>query len=303
MAARWSAMALGCQVLLGAGLAAALATGSRLSALAVAALIIGELYCVAFLLAAAPLALGLLMAAPGCIVRRRGARMLEALWRDAWALELALGRMALEPCRAPVKPPRATAPSPARPVLLVHGFACSRAVWRPLLARLGAAGIGPVRAVSLEPLFAGIEAYAAALVRELEGLGARCGGGAVTIVAHSMGGLAARAALRSARPGLIGRIITIGAPHHGTTLACCFRWPSTREMCPGSSWLAQLNACQEGRLDIPMTTLYSLDDNYVVPARSARFQGARAIELRGVGHLGLLDSKTVLERVVLELVE
>ncbi|HEX8755974.1 MAG TPA: alpha/beta fold hydrolase [Steroidobacteraceae bacterium] len=303
MAARWSAIALGCQLLLGAGLAAALATGSRLSALAVAALVIGELCCVAFLLAAAPLALGQAMAAPGCTPRGRGTRMLEALWRDAWALDLALGRMALEPCRAPVKSPQATARSPAHPVMLVHGFACSRAVWRPLLARLGAADVGPVRAVSLEPLFAGIDAYAAQLLTELEGLGARSGGGAVTIVAHSMGGLVARAALRSARPGLVGRIITIGAPHHGTTLACCFRWPSAREMCPGSSWLAELNACQEGRLDIPMTTLYSLDDNYVVPAGSARFHGARAIELRGIGHLGLLDSKAVLGQVVSELAE
>lgn len=303
MAARWSAMVLACQMLLAAGLAAVLAAASSLSGLAVAAWVFAELCCVAILLSAAPLALGRMMAAPGCISRGRTAQRIRGVCGDAVALEVALGRMALEPWRAPAELAGADAPLVPRPVLLVHGFACSRAVWRPLLARLHEMEIGPVRAVSLEPLFAGIESYAADLLAELEGLGARGDGTAVTIVAHSMGGLVARAALRAARPGLIGRIITIGAPHHGTTLACCFHWPSTREMCPGSGWLTQLNACQEGRLTIPMTTLYSLDDNYVVPARSARFQGARTIELRSVGHLGLLDSKTVLEEIVSELLE
>lgn len=74
-------------------------------------------------------------------------------------------------------------------------------------------------------------------------------------------------------------------------------------MCPGSSWLGELNACQEGRLGIPVTTLYSLDDNYIVPAESARLDGARAIELEGLGHLALLDSKTVLEHVISELLQ
>ena len=303
MAARWSAMVLSCQMLLAAGLAAALCAASALSGLAVTACVLAELCCVAFLLAAAPLALGLWMAAPGCVPRRRTGQILRALWSDAVALEVALGRMALEPRRAPAVSAAAAAALPTRPVLLVHGFACSRAVWRPLLARLRAKGIGPVRAVSLEPLFAGIEAYAAQLLLELEALGSQSGGTAITIVAHSMGGLVARAALRGARPGLIGRLITIGTPHHGTTLACRFRWRNAREMCPGSSWLTDLNACQEGRLGLPVTTLYSLDDNYVIPARSARLLRARTLELRGLGHLALLDSRTVLEHVVSELLE
>ncbi|HVS75396.1 MAG TPA: hypothetical protein VHE11_00570, partial [Steroidobacteraceae bacterium] len=121
------------------------------------------------------------------------------------------------------------------------------------------------------------------------------------IVAHSMGGLVARAALRRARPGLIGRIITIGAPHHGTTVACLFRWPSALQMCPGSRWLDDLNASQEGHWAVPVTTLYSLEDNLILPAISSRLEGARAHELRGLGHLTLLRSPQVLDRVVSEL--
>lgn len=300
MSARLSGWVLGGQLLLAAALAAALAVASSVRAPAIAALSLVELCAVALFLAIAPLALGRSMAAGGDSPRGLG-QLLRALCGDALALEVELGRMALEPCRASADSVSAAGAISPHPVLLVHGIGCSRAVWRPLLARLRAAGVGPVRAVSLEPLFADIEAYAADLLPELEVLASRAAGRTITIVAHSMGGLVARAALRKARPGLIGQIITLGAPHHGSALACCFRWPSARQMCPGSSWLTELNACQEGRLDIPVTTLYSLDDNYVVPASSARLRGARALELQGLGHLSLLLSKRVHEHVISEL--
>lgn len=300
MAAQWSVLALGCQLLLAAALAATLAAGFALSGATIAVLTVGEVYVVALLLAAVPLALSR-SPLPGASRHARIRYTLRALFSDALAFEIAMGRMALEPCRGVAHPAVESSPQVRRPVLLVHGFGCSRAVWRPLLARLRAAGIGPVRAVSLEPLFAGMETYAGQLLDELEALGSADAGHPVTIVAHSMGGLVARAALRRARPGLVGRIVTIGTPHHGTALACRFGWPGARQMCPGSSWLEELNACQEARLGIPVTTLYSLDDNYVVPARSARFRGARTVELQGLGHLGLLVSKRVLDNVMSEL--
>jgi hypothetical protein len=84
-------------------------------------------------------------------------------------------------------------------------------------------------------------------------------------------------------------------------VACRFRWQNAREMCPGSSWLSDLNAAQEGQLPVPVTTLYSLEDNFILPTRSARLQGARAIELRRIGHLTLLRSRRVFDCVVSEL--
>lgn len=300
MAARWSLLALLAQLLLAVACAAWLAAAFAASGPAIASSAIVELGGVALLLAVAPRALGCSVS-PQCCRREDMGHTLRALFNDALAFEIAMTRMALEPCRAAPDSAVAGAPPIVRPVLLVHGFGCSRAVWRPLLGRLRAAGIGPVRAVSLEPLLAGMETYAAKLLAELEALAARGSGHAITIVAHSMGGLVARAALREARPGLIGRIVTIGTPHHGTALACRFRWAGAQEMCPGSSWLGELNASQEGRLGVPMTTLYSLDDNYVLPASSARFEGARTIELRGLGHLGLLASRRALDAVVGEL--
>jgi predicted alpha/beta hydrolase family esterase len=302
VAARWSAVALAFQLLLAAGLAWALAASSALSGGTIAAAAVAELCAFALLLAAAPLVLGC-SKAPGSFPSGRMRDLLRAWGGDALAFQVMLGRMALEPWRAPPGSAGATTSLRQRPVLLVHGFGCSRAVWRPLIARLGAAGIGPVRAVSLEPPFADVETYASELLGEIAALGSGAGGRAVTVVAHSMGALVARAALRAAAPGLIGRIVTIAAPHHGTALACHFHWANARQMRPGSRWLAELNAAQEGKLGIPVATVYSLHDNYVIPAASARLEGARAIELRGLGHLSLLSSKRALEQVLSELLQ
>lgn len=299
MAARWSALALALQLLLAAALMAVLCEVAAPSRAVIAVSTVAALGGIALLVSAAPLVLAR-WGAPAAASAPRTGHLLRALWSDAFALEMQLARMALEPLR---RPPDLTPAVPPlfRPVLLVHGLGCSCAVWRPLIARLRAAGFAPVRAVSLEPLSAGLETCASQLHGELEALVARGAVAPIVIVAHSMGGLAARAALRQAPPGLIGRIITLGTPHHGTALACRFSWPSARQMCPGSRWLEELNACQEGRLGIPVTTLYSLDDNYIFPAASARLQGARSIELEGLGHLALLTARTVLDRVVSEL--
>jgi PGAP1-like protein len=297
MAARWSATLLALQLLSAAGLATVLVAVFALSGLGAALCAVLELCAVALLLAAAPLALAR-RAAPGSLMPACGGYLLRALCSDALALQIAMARMTLEPCWAARE--AVVASKVARPVMLVHGFGCNRGVWRPLLARLRAAGVGPVSAVSLEPMLEDIEGYATQLLDELERLAAR-GGNQVSVIAHSMGGLVARAALRRARSGLIGRIVTIGAPHHGTALACRFSWKNARQMCAGSGWLAALNESQEGRLPVPMTTLYSLEDNYIIPADSAVLGGARVVGLRGVGHLGLLDSKAVLDRVMAEL--
>lgn len=291
-----------CQLLLTAGVAILLASSFGLRMVAIVPVTLATFYGIALLVTAAPLALSH-PRRRGRGPRRSARYVLSALCGEALVLDIDMVSMALEPYRARSICGADRAGVRPRPVLLVHGFTCNRAVWRPLLKRLGAAGIGPLGAMSLEPMLAGMETYAAALLRELEALRSLGAGEPVAVVAHSMGGLVARAALRRARPGLIGRIITIGAPHHGTWVASGFPWASAREMCPGSRWLEELNAGQEGHLSVPMTTLYSLDDNLIAPATSARLEGARTQELRGLGHLALLRSTRVLDRVVSELLE
>jgi len=41
--------------------------------------------------------------------------------------------------------------------VLIHGVACNRALWRPMIAHLRAAGFAPVRTLDSEPLFPDID--------------------------------------------------------------------------------------------------------------------------------------------------
>lgn len=197
-----------------------------------------------------------------------------------------------------------------RPVLLIHGVLCNAAVWRTVVRRLEEAGFGPVRTLDLEPLWADIEDHAARVVHDIAAMRREYGGRPVAIVAHSLGGLVARAALRmmETRPAsgavpptgsqVVSCLVTIATPHHGTAIAALLPSKPMRQMSPRSPWLRALNANARRTAAAPITSIYSLDDVLVVPASSARLEGACNVELRGIGHLGLLTSQQTSETAV-----
>ncbi len=187
-----------------------------------------------------------------------------------------------------------------RPVILVHGLLCNGRIWAALERKLAAAGFAPVLAVSLEPLLSDLDVHADALARAIETLYAKTGE-RVTLVAHSMGGLIARATLRTVRPGLLHQIVTLGTPHYGTRLARDLPLPPVRQMRPDSPWLEALNFAQAGGLGVPLSCLYSTDDNLIVPAVSGTFAHATTIRLDGLGHLSLLFCDRALEAVIMQL--
>lgn len=187
-----------------------------------------------------------------------------------------------------------------RPVLLIHGFACNHSVWNSWwLGALKKHGFGPVRAIDLEPPMADMEHHAAHVERELRALSQECGDTSVDIIAHSMGGLVARAALRRVGPEVIGQIVTLATPHHGTVLARLFSQQGClQQMRPESPWMIQLNADQEDAMGVPLTSIYTLEDNLLVPARSPILRRAHLIELRGIGHMGILASKRAIDHTI-----
>jgi triacylglycerol esterase/lipase EstA (alpha/beta hydrolase family) len=171
-------------------------------------------------------------------------------------------------------------------------------VWRAIRTSLREAGFGPIRALNLEPLLAGIDVYVERVQREVLDLRDSSAGARVALVAHSMGGLVARASLRDVGAEAIDRIVTIGTPHHGSALARYAPGPAARQMRPDSPWLASLNAAQEGRLPVALTSIYSEDDNLIGPAHSAVLRGAELCGVRGLGHFGLLRSRSVIAQVI-----
>jgi pimeloyl-ACP methyl ester carboxylesterase len=293
MAARFWRWVLSVVVLLAATVAGALALTFSLAAWTALWIAVAILLAMPVLFAAASLAAAGAWSPPGRSWSAAGGAV-RAVLSEAVHFGLAILRM----CTDPRQRPPAPAADPPRPVLLIHGIVCNRGVWQAVQRRLQAAQLAPIGAVNLEPLFDDIELQAQRVEPEVLALQRQCSGARVIVVAHSMGGLVARALLRRVGPGVISRIVTIGSPHHGTMLARGLNWPATRQMAPESPWLGALNASQEGAFAIPVTSIYSLEDNLLAPARTARLRGAQWQEMRGLGHFGLLNSRRSLDAIM-----
>lgn len=178
------------------------------------------------------------------------------------------------------------------PVLLIHGYFCNRALWRPMAARLAAAGHA-VDAVDLEPPFASIDDYAPRIAAAIDALRARTGAARVALVGHSMGGLAARAYLRAFGDASVACVVTLGTPHRGTVHASLGRGRNVRQMRRDSPWLRQLAAGEpQARLE-KFTVVLSWQDNIVAPQAIQTLPGARTVVLHGLGHISLAYDRRV----------
>lgn len=186
-----------------------------------------------------------------------------------------------------------------RPLLLVHGYGCSRGVWWLLRRRLEAAG-HIVATVSLTPPFTSIGRLVPQLNRRIEEVCAATGAQQVVLVAHSMGGLVCRSYL--ARHGIarVTRLVTLATPHAGSELSRLGAGQNAREMEPGSLWLRDMAA---EPLRVPAVALRNAYDNYAMPQDNQRLPGAADIELPPVGHLAMLTDRRVADQLIQTLAE
>ena len=187
-----------------------------------------------------------------------------------------------------------------RTVLLIHGYINNAGAMLYLCRRLRAAGFG-VHTLNLEPVYADIDHYAAAIEERLASISQATGVARTSLVCHSMGGLAARAYLRRHGVQRVAQVVTLGTPHSGTESARYGLGPNARQMVPGNAWLTDLARDEAGAWSCPMTSIYSLDDNIVVPQHLAELAGARNIAVAGIGHISLPFSAAVADLVIAQL--
>lgn len=185
-------------------------------------------------------------------------------------------------------------------VLLVHGYLCNRAVWKPWLDAGGFAGCN-VATVDLSPPFGDLDGYADVIHVAVERLREASGADRIVVVAHSMGGLALRCYLRRYGDAAIARVLTIASPHDGTLLARFGHGRNARQMQPGSRLLAELAASEDAARRAKFVCIATQDDNLIVPRASALLPGARHHALDGVGHLATLEDRRVWEIVEREI--
>ena len=235
---------------------------------------------------------------PGAGAARPGAgTLLRAWWGEVWTDVKVFGwRQPFRAMAIPDAPPDDST-RPRRPVLLMHGFVCNRGLWNPWMERLSSAGV-PFVAVNLEPVFGSIDAYVPIVegaIRQLEEASAH----KPLIVAHSMGGLAARAWMaRHAGETRVQAVLTIGSPHAGTLLAHLGLSRNVRQMRRGSPWLLSLQAQESPAAHSLFTCYFSHCDNIVVPASTATLPGADNRHLPGMAHVQMVFQKSLLDDVI-----
>lgn len=181
-------------------------------------------------------------------------------------------------------------------VLLVPGFMCNAGLWAWFARALRRRGHA-VFTHTPEPVFGPIDGYADALAARIAALSAAAGDRKVALVGHSMGGLIARSYLRQHGAARVACLVTLGSPHHGSALAPFGYGANAREMRRTAAWLGGLAAFEEGRFAVPVTSIFSYQDNFVVPQISSELAGAANVPLAGLGHMSLVFSPRVLARV------
>jgi pimeloyl-ACP methyl ester carboxylesterase len=200
------------------------------------------------------------------------------------------------------------------PVLLIPGYGGNTGSLAPLAARLSAAGRS-VTVVALPGDGTGdlaaqastVDSYVTAALGTEEGRSA----GSVDIVGYSAGGVVARLwvqrydGVHRAR-----RVVTLGSPHHGTSLAAAGTVlapdacpTACQQLAPGSSLLAGLAS----PVPVPPAWLaiWTADDQTVTPPESANLDGATDLEIQSVcGELqvshGELPSNGFVQAAVLD---
>jgi triacylglycerol lipase len=173
------------------------------------------------------------------------------------------------------------------PVVLVPGYGGNTDMLLSLVSRLRRAG----RATTLLQLpnnaMGDLHGQAQLLGAQVSRL-LKAGAASVDLVGYSAGGIVVGLFV-AAHPQQVRRVVTIGAPLHGTTLAgvAANLLPSQcpvacQEMVPGSEVLSSLDAAEPARTGVPWMSMWTTLDQVVRPADSARFSGAVNIALQGV---------------------
>lgn len=177
-----------------------------------------------------------------------------------------------------------------RPVIFVHGLGGYRGNFLPMRTWLRLHGRTRTYAVGLSgrtipQMAAELRSYLDNVVR-VNGL---TSGQQVDVVAHSMGGLVSRLALRD--PDIAQRVhtlVTLGTPHKGTYAARFTGGPLMTALRRDSVLMARLDSDLPWRRSTRLVCFWSASDPLMQPAETARVQGADNREVASFSHLDWL---------------
>lgn len=194
------------------------------------------------------------------------------------------------------------ADSAATPIILLHGLFHNRACWFWTKFRLRRRGFQSLHTINL-PLWHDVENLTERLARKVDELRHANGVDKVHLVGHSMGGMVARNYMQLRGGGhKVERCILLSSPNGGSKLAPFALSPLGKILLPGSEFLRRLSAAPipEGTR---LTAIVNRHDNMILPFENARLEGARNVELAGMGHASVLYHPRSLDAIIGALTE
>jgi triacylglycerol lipase len=214
-------------------------------------------------------------------------RLLLAVLVTALVASVAAGALLFSRTSRQVTPTDQARPGP---VLLVPGYGGSTASLSELADRLTAAG-RDATVVTLPGNGTGdLAAAARALGDTVKAVLARTGAPDVDLIGYSAGGIVVRLWVADdAGAATTRRVLTLGSPHHGTTLAdlatevAADACPAAcRQLATGSDLLRRLNAGDETPAGPTWVSIWTTGDQTVTPPDSARLSGALNLSVQSV---------------------
>jgi len=252
-----------------------------------------------FVAASCALALKVFQRPPGDSARQPLPRRLIDLARGIvieWLVTICLAL--LVPLRASRS--RSALPPTGHPrvIALLPGYlgnAATMAVMRRRLER--ALGI-PVKTLTPSRYFGTIESLANDYRGQIDRWLSESGARQIDLIGHGMGGLLARVLVEQlGLAGMVGYLVTVGAPHLGSALAPFTLGKNARQMERESAFLKQLNA-RSVPPDVCYIGISSTHDNVVLPWQGSLSPRGDNFTLRFRGHLTLAFSQTVVNLIV-----
>jgi triacylglycerol esterase/lipase EstA (alpha/beta hydrolase family) len=191
--------------------------------------------------------------------------------------------------RLTAEEPRPVSQERPGPVLLVPGYGGGQGSMRALADLLTAQGRDATIVTVPGDGTGDLTDTAEALDDAAEAALARTGADSVDVVGYSAGGVVARLWVTDGGADVARRVVTLGAPHHGTTLAD-LAGDVAPEQCPvgcvqlgtASELLARLNAGDETPEGPTWVSIWSEQDRTVTPPDSARLDGALNLAVQDV---------------------
>lgn len=188
-----------------------------------------------------------------------------------------------------------------RPILLVHGYLHDSSAWIYHKWMLLRHGFGPIYMLNLKHPFLPMSEYVKKIEERASQIEKETRRKDLILIGHSMGGIISSLyATRSAKPGTVTDVITIGSPLGGTHVAKIALGSNGRQMRIGSKILAELREEIKASKTVRFYHIATKTDELVIPYTSEIVEGPleRLYVLNDIGHVTLLYSPRVAKKII-----